>query len=111
VVVLLIKPRRHCLLQMMIQTQHHQILKRIRRRIRLTKRLNQKRRRRMKKKLKRKKRRKRERKRSQLKRKVTVLREMSLRRNEVDIFKTTLFLGNINALFKTILYTNLKYFK
>jgi hypothetical protein len=95
VVVLPIKPRRLNLLQMTTQTPDHQIQKSIRRRIRSTKRLNQ-RKRKMKKRVKRKKRRERERKKSKLRRRVMVLRGMNLKKNEVDIFKSSLFLGNNN---------------
>ena len=50
----------------------------------------------MKKMVKRKKRREGERKKSKLRRRVMVLREMNLKKNEVDIFKSSLFLGNNN---------------
>jgi len=94
VVVLPIKLKRLNLLQMMTHIQDHQIQKSIRKRIRLTKRLNQ-RKRKMKKRVKRKKRREGERKRSQLRRRVMVLRETSLTKNEEDIFNSLLFFGNI----------------
>lgn len=53
----------------------------------------------MKRKVKRKKRRKREEERSQLRKKMMVLRKMSLKKNEMELNKFACFLVNVNTLF------------
>jgi hypothetical protein len=98
VVVHPIKLKRLNILQKKIRTQHHQIQKRTRKKIGLKKKKN-KMKKKMKKKVKRKKRRKREEEGSQLRKKMMVLRKMSLKKNEMDKFKSACFLVNMNTLF------------
>jgi len=92
VVALPIKLKR---LKLQKKIQTHQIQKRTRKKIRLKKKNKKK----MKKKVKRKKRRKREEKESHLRWKMMVLRKMSLKKNEMDIFNFFCFLVNVNTLF------------
>ena len=102
VVVHLIKLKRLNILQKRIQTQHHQIQKKIRRRIRSNKKKKKnkmKKKKRMKKKVKKKMRKKSEEEGSKLRKKMKVLRKMSQKKNEMDIFKSTPFLVNINTVF------------